>query len=53
MKLAVKLLFGLLLLTSFSLSLSADKDWDSCGDDKANSKQIDMPTMLISDSFTY
>ncbi len=41
MKFISKLLFGLLLLASFSVTLSADKDWGTCGDDKANSKQID------------
>jgi hypothetical protein len=45
MKFAMRLILSLLLFSSFSSYLLADKDWGGCGDDK--DKRVDTPKMLI------
>ena len=41
MKLLVKIMLASFLMASFSTALSADKDWEPCGDKKVNTPTIE------------
>ncbi|MEN8304592.1 MAG: hypothetical protein ABFQ64_11060 [Campylobacterota bacterium] len=42
MKFLVKFMLASFLMASFSTALLADKDWDPCGDKKANTPTMEL-----------